>query len=210
MCGIMGFVGKSSNEIRTYELATNLLRETRQRGQDATGFYSIDSDGVIDWYKNDVDASQFVHYKSWKHRCPSAKVLIGHARMSTHGTEKKDINNHPHVSDDQRLAMVHNGIISTFMGIASKCNLSLQSQCDSEVILRLIESRPSIVSGIRKVFKESQTNYGNFACLAANIQDNGQTYYYAFKNRSNPITFIITISIITHLTTSRDIFISTH
>jgi len=48
MCGIMGFVGKSTNQNRTYELATNILRETQMRGRDATGFYSIDKSGLID------------------------------------------------------------------------------------------------------------------------------------------------------------------
>lgn len=188
MCGIMGFVGKSKNDLKTSELATSLLHETQSRGTDATGFYSIGNDGIIDWFKTNIKASEFVQSEPWKNRCISSKILIGHTRFSTHGTEKNNVNNHPHISDDQRIAFVHNGIISDFSNVANKCELSLKSQCDSEVILRLIESESDIVSGIKKVFQECK--YGSFACLATHIDNDGKTYFYVFRNQNSPISFV--------------------
>ncbi len=190
MCGIMGFVGKSKNPTRSYELATSLLRETQARGQDATGFYSVGSSGIIDHFKIDKEAEYFVKKsQAWKRRCPDSICLIGHARASTHGTELKNINNHPHVTDDNQLALVHNGVISSYAYIAKTNNLNLQGQCDSEVLLRLIEAKEDTVEGIKFAFEEIEMGFSNMACLVSDIRNTDHPVFYAFRNR-NPILFI--------------------
>jgi len=187
MCGVVGFVGKSINPTRTYELITNLLKETKIRGTNATGFYSIDDAGLIDWYKIDKPADEFVKCRAWKNQCPNAIALIAHARLTTHGTEKKEINNHPHMSEDMKIALVHNGIISNYNAIAQKKNIDLKGECDSEVLIRLMEQATDATSGIHEIFKEIR--YGSMACLSIDFREQNP-FFYAFRNYATPIHFV--------------------
>lgn len=186
----MGFVGQSKNPTRSYELATNLLRETKIRGTDATGFYSVGKDGFIDFFKTDKAADDFVKKsRAWNKRCPDAICLIGHARATTHGTELKNINNHPHISEDNQLALVHNGIISSHEYIAHQNALDLQGECDSEVLLRLVEAEKDALFGIQKIYTETEYGYSGMACFMSDIRKSDHPIFYAFRN-SNPILFI--------------------
>ncbi len=188
MCGIMGFVGKSKNASQTYKLATNLLNETQIRGKDATGFYSVSNNDKVSWFKKNIKATDFTQYDPWKRKCPESKILIGHTRLATHGTENDIINNHPHVSNNNKTAIIHNGIIFDYLKIAQEYNINLKSKCDSEIILRLIESETDIILGIKKVFKTCKS--GSFACFVASIEKNEKSYYYLFRNQGSPISFI--------------------
>ena len=68
-------------------------------------------------------------------------VGVGHTRWATHGAPS-DVNSHPQVSENGRVAVVHNGIIENYAELRSfleSKGVSFVSQTDTEVIAQLIE-----------------------------------------------------------------------
>jgi glucosamine--fructose-6-phosphate aminotransferase (isomerizing) len=70
-----------------------------------------------------------------------SSLAIAHSRWATHGGVTK-LNAHPHFSDDDRIAVVHNGIIENFLELREelkKKGHTFKSETDTEVIPHLIE-----------------------------------------------------------------------
>jgi len=115
MCGIFGFIGRSKNPKITYDLVQNLFLKTEIRGTDATGFYALQpGDGTIILDKEPVKSSDYVKRDMWTRifaENNDVDEFIGHCRQTSvgGGPEKVNKNNHPHWSDDRRVAMTHNG-----------------------------------------------------------------------------------------------------
>lgn len=143
MCGISGYIGKSKNPKLTYELATNLFKHLETRGTDAAGMWGAsggDNPSVI-YHKEPVKSSQFIHLPIWeKVRELNPNILLLHARATTPGGAhaKYNKNNHPFVSSDKRIGLIHNGFIAEAEFLKKK--YEMKTECDSEVLLRMYES----------------------------------------------------------------------
>ncbi len=145
MCGIVGFIGKPKDHKVCFDLTTALLARTESRGDDASGYWATDSrkkndnDNAILFSKEPKRSTEFVKsdmWDEWKNR--SINLLISHCRKSTvKGSENRNINNHPFRSSDWRTALVHNGNVPEFDAL--KPSYDVQSQCDSEILLRMME-----------------------------------------------------------------------
>jgi len=142
MCGIIASIGTPKKPELAHRLMTELLVQTETRGDNATGFWCseyIDGEDVIYYSKEPVKSSDFVKTDMWEQLTQvNADVLVSHCRKSSEkGSENININNHPFVTSDYRTALVHNGNVPEFDAL--KSDYALKSNCDSEILLRMLE-----------------------------------------------------------------------
>lgn len=133
MCGIIGYIGKQN----VAPILFNGLKRLEYRGYDSAGIATLASGFCI---KKDVGKVDEIHQRLNFLDIPG-NLGIGHTRWSTHGSPTKE-NAHPHVDCDEKIAVVHNGIIENYQEL--KRNLislghKFKSQTDTEVIPHLIE-----------------------------------------------------------------------
>jgi glucosamine 6-phosphate synthetase-like amidotransferase/phosphosugar isomerase protein len=173
MCSIMGMVGEPARGQwrQTHRFLTNLFVASQIRGEDATGFVAVTrqtngkGSGSVVTDKAPLAASDFVTRSAgWSRlRAARANVVLGHCRLSTSGSPSVNLNNHPHVTDDGRYHLVHNGIVPKHDVIADRHCLRLRSNCDSEVLLRLFETAPRPVDGLADCLRACDLVGGSMA-----------------------------------------------
>merc|ERR1712072_1372526 len=105
MCGIIGIIGL----INTFALDS--LYQLQNRGYDSAGLCTIinNSFKTIKYASDQTFALYSLKINLDKIQNSEKEICIGHTRWATHG-EKTDINSHPHISMDSKIAIVHNGI----------------------------------------------------------------------------------------------------
>ncbi|MDU1524653.1 MAG: glutamine--fructose-6-phosphate aminotransferase, partial [Cutibacterium granulosum] len=104
MCGIVGYVGGRHAK----DVIIDGLRRLEYRGYDSAGL-AVVADGALHWAKKSGKLTNLEAELSTS-PLPESGQGIGHTRWATHGAPT-DTNAHPHVSDDGKVAVVHNGII---------------------------------------------------------------------------------------------------
>jgi len=186
MCGITGSVGRPKNAILSHNLQTNLLRETKRRGRHATGFYAIDLEKKPVWHKAPISSDLYVRRPEWKQLITGNIALIGHARFTTNGAATVNGNNHPHLSKSGNMALVHNGIVYNYNELKGDYKGSLESDCDSELILRIITQQKDPLRGIKKAY-ELLGSGGDFACELVHLNPKtGKIMFYFFRDDGRP------------------------
>ncbi len=135
MCGIVGYVGNK----QVGPVLLDGLYRLEYRGYDSAGIASITGDGinVIKCVGKIAELDKL----SDGGKALRGNIGIGHTRWATHGAPNT-VNSHPHLSEDGRFAVVHNGIIENFAEIKTEL-ISLghkfKSDTDSEVIVQLLQ-----------------------------------------------------------------------
>jgi len=134
MCGIVGYVG----EKQALEVVVSGLRRLEYRGYDSAGVAVI-ADGRLEVRKK---AGKLVNLETLlgEDPLPQSTTGIGHTRWATHGGPT-DRNAHPHVSEDQQVAVIHNGIIENFAELRDElqaAGVHLSSETDTEVVAHLL------------------------------------------------------------------------
>jgi glucosamine--fructose-6-phosphate aminotransferase (isomerizing) len=139
MCGIVGII--SNEEINSKEIIKQSLKRLQNRGYDSCGIALLENDQIkikkyisnnfincIDLLEEDND---FI----------MSNIALGHNRWSTHGKNNIE-NSHPHISNNERYIIVHNGTILNYLELKDKLleeGYIFYSSTDTEVIINLIE-----------------------------------------------------------------------
>ena len=134
MCGIVAYIG----EKQAFPIVLKGLKRLEYRGYDSAGIALINDQGIVN-YKQKGKVSQLEEFTDNKDI--SGTIGIGHTRWATHGLPN-DINAHPHLSGDGKIALIHNGIIENYdvlrEGLKARGHV-FQSETDTEVLVHLIE-----------------------------------------------------------------------
>src|SRR3954470_2816198 len=136
MCGIVGYVGDKQAQ----DVVIEGLRRLEYRGYDSAGIALV-HDGEIEWRKR---AGKLANLEKALADAPlpGSTTGIGHTRWATHGAPN-DVNAHPHLGNDGRIALVHNGIIENFATLRAEvegAGHELRSQTDTEIAAHLLEA----------------------------------------------------------------------
>ena len=173
MCGIVGYTG-------TQEAAPILLeglKKLEYRGYDSAGI-AVLNDNLIAVSKVTGRIANLCERTADGKNCPGT-VGIGHTRWATHGAPT-DTNAHPHMSNDGKFAVVHNGIIENYIALREELiqkGYRFESQTDTEVIVHLIEMY--YTGDLKKaVIKTSARLQGSYA-LGVVCTDESEKVYVA-------------------------------
>ena len=135
MCGIVGYTGSQE----AAPILLEGLKKLEYRGYDSAGI-AVLNDNLIAVSKVTGRISNLCERTADGKNCPGT-VGIGHTRWATHGAPT-DTNAHPHMSNDGKFAVVHNGIIENYIALREELiqkGYRFESQTDTEVIVHLIE-----------------------------------------------------------------------
>jgi glucosamine--fructose-6-phosphate aminotransferase (isomerizing) len=171
MCGIVGYVG----ERNSLDVLMAGLSRLEYRGYDSAGVAIVDDDGVLETAKRagklqvlagDLEATPL-------HRGGTG---IGHTRWATHGGPT-DRNAHPHLGDDGRLALIHNGIIENFAELKDELlaeGFSFESETDTEVAAVLLGREYRRIGELTEAFRATVSRLdGAFTLLAVHREQPG-------------------------------------
>lgn len=133
MCGIVGYTGHENAK----DIIIDGLKKLEYRGYDSAGIALLQDHSILVRKKTG-------RINKLEEMIAGEKLYgttgIGHTRWATHGAPT-DLNAHPHLSEDKKIAIVHNGIVENYKDLKEellKKGVTFVSDTDSEVIAQLI------------------------------------------------------------------------
>ncbi|WP_409200798.1 glutamine--fructose-6-phosphate transaminase (isomerizing) [Methanobrevibacter sp. DSM 116169] len=168
MCGIVGCILK--NNRKAAPILLDSISKLEYRGYDSIGIATIDNnkifikkdEGNIETVDNKLDLADM-----------DGDYGIAHVRWATHGDPNK-VNSHPHTSQDEKIAVVHNGIIENYVELKEQLEnegYEFKSDTDTEVIPQLISKYMSKGFDLESAVRETITMIEGAYAIAAICTD---------------------------------------
>lgn len=179
MCGIVGCVGEKD----TYSYLFDGLKSLEYRGYDSAGVALLTKKGTrvfksVGRVDSLIDSFMKDEYLT---------IGIGHTRWATHGEPSMN-NCHPHISNNQRFYVVHNGVIENFLKLKKQLisdGFNFTSDTDTEVIANIIEQEfnncKDVLVSLENALKRLK---GSLALAIIDNQDQDKLY---FVKRKSPL-----------------------
>ena len=173
MCGIVGYTGKDLALGPVLEG----LRKLEYRGYDSAGIALITDAGEKLWIEKRAGKLGNLE-EILGDKVPNSHSGIGHTRWATHGGPT-DENAHPHLDNEGKLAVIHNGIIENYLELRQqleKAGHIFKSETDSESVAHLLsDSRKKhggeLAAAMREVCQQLR---GSFTLLAIHSDQPGR------------------------------------
>ncbi|GGI22925.1 glutamine--fructose-6-phosphate transaminase (isomerizing) [Pedobacter mendelii] len=134
MCGIVGYIGYRE----AWPIVLKGLKRLEYRGYDSAGIAIINSEGQ-NIYKKVGKVAALEEFA--ENQDKTGTIAMGHTRWATHGIPS-DRNSHPHTSNNNKLSIIHNGIIENYATLKEELSSrghEFKSDTDTEVLIHLIE-----------------------------------------------------------------------
>lgn len=183
MCGIVGVVNLAGLTKRDIEIFTHTLRESHQRGIDASGI-ALQDGSFVKLTESSDKLVKTNEYDDAMKRAVGQQWLIGHARAATRGSPQKNYNNHPIVVKDGKVLLVHNGMVG------SDKFKEDYSRTDTYVIAEAI--RRAYDRGAKTLYEAVKDAYSMFYGSAATITISKNEVVVAVRH--NPVVSGVTPS----------------
>lgn len=182
MCGIVGYAGNGTISAQPLEVCLSGLERLEYRGYDSSGVALV-ADGMQEVaVRKKAGRLARLREDIARNPMPVSCSAIGHTRWATNGAPC-DVNAHPHVSQDGRIALIHNGIIENAILLKERLiqeGYSFASQTDTEVVAKLLGKEanliveqtgvPDLFEALRRVVRQLQ---GAFTLLAVDVRQPG-------------------------------------
>jgi len=163
MCGIVGYVGPDE----ALPIVLEGLRRLEYRGYDSAGVAVID--GGLGVVKRAGKLGE-LEAALGSDTTLGGSIGMGHTRWATHGAPT-DVNAHPHLDCDGRVAVIHNGIVENFQGLRDRLEKqghALISETDTECVAHLVEEMRSdgrsFPDAVRAAVRELEGAYSLVVC----------------------------------------------
>ena len=171
MCGIVGYVGNKG----TVDVLISGLKRQEYRGYDSAGIAVITTEGHISSAKKAGKLQALIDELAVR-PVEAGSTGIGHTRWATHGAPI-DTNAHPHLADDGKLALIHNGIIENYAEIRDEmlaAGHEFASDTDTEVAAILVGHLFNVTGDLRTAFAQAVNRLqGAFTLLALHENEPG-------------------------------------
>lgn len=173
MCGIVGITGRED----AVDVLVSGLEKLEYRGYDSAGIYvnAGDEDFLVKVKGRIADLraklTDDVH----------GTAGIGHTRWATHGVPS-ETNAHPHVSENGRFYLVHNGVIGNFRELKEKylSDVHFASETDTEVVVQLVEHFSNAGLDTKSAFRKT-----------IGVLDESSSYAFLLMDREDPETLYV-------------------
>ncbi|MBI9114078.1 glutamine--fructose-6-phosphate transaminase (isomerizing) [Sanguibacter suaedae] len=176
MCGIVGYVGPQTPSARPVDVVVEGLRRLEYRGYDSAGVALVSPD--LDHVTAAKKSGKLVNLvdELEAHPLAASTAAIGHTRWATHGAPN-DVNAHPHLSEDGRLALIHNGIVENFALLKEEllaAGVTFLSETDTEVAAHLLARAHDATGDLTEAMRQvAQRLDGTFTLLAVHADSPG-------------------------------------